>query len=163
MVGLKAIAIAAVSWGPGRIDIFRAGFNSDLQHASYNGAGPFSAWESLGGIITTVPKVTSWAANRLDVVATGTNYGAYHKSASISFIVLYPLLRTLQWDGSAWSGWEPQGGIFTSTLDITHWSENRLDFFGRGTDVRSRFFCSRPWGYLLFFSCASLPLLVIAS
>jgi hypothetical protein len=77
MVNLKAVAIAAVCWGPSRIDIFRTGFNSDLQHAWY--AGVWSGWESLGGIITTVPKVTSWQSNRLDIVATGTNYAAYHK------------------------------------------------------------------------------------
>lgn len=32
-------------------------------------------------------------------------------------------------------GWlEDQSGIFTSELSITSWSENRLDYFGRGSD-----------------------------
>jgi hypothetical protein len=80
--------------------------------------GSFSAWESLGGILTSVPTVTSWAPNRLDIVATGTDYAAYHK----------------WWDGSSWGGFEDFGGIFTSELAITSWGANRLDFFGRGTD-----------------------------
>lgn len=78
----------------------------------------FSGWESLGGIITTVPKVTAWEPNRLDIVATGTDWAAYHK----------------WWDGTSWNGWEDQGGIFTSELAITSWAAGRLDVFGRGTD-----------------------------
>ncbi len=81
-------------------------------------SGTFSAWESLGGIITTVPKVASWEPNRLDVVATGTDWAAYHK----------------WWDGTSWNGWEDQGGTFTSKLAITSWAAGRLDVFGLGTD-----------------------------
>jgi hypothetical protein len=31
MVNLKSVAIAATCWSAGRIDVFRVGFNSDLQ------------------------------------------------------------------------------------------------------------------------------------
>ena len=81
-------------------------------------SGTFAAWESLGGIITTIPRVTSWEPNRLDVVATGTDWAAYHK----------------WWDGTSWNGWEDQDGRFTSELAITSWAAGRLDVFGLGTD-----------------------------
>jgi hypothetical protein len=108
MVNLKSVAIAATCWYANRIDVFRVGFNSDLQRetlipllhspfpyllmtprATYTSSthllhltntnpttdlwydGSFSAWESLGGILTSVPAVTSWAPDRLDIVATG--------------------------------------------------------------------------------------------
>lgn len=43
-------------------------------------------------------------------------------------------LNGVGWDGSAWGGFEDLKGIFTSNLDVTAWSANRLDFFGLGTD-----------------------------
>jgi Repeat of unknown function (DUF346) len=164
MVNLKQIAIAATCWSANRIDIFRVGFNSDLQRNIfipfpivrswplilqqhqhlfsictnansltdlwYNGA--FSGWESLGGILTSVPTITSWEPNRLDIVATGTDWAAWHK----------------WWDGASWSGWESQGGIFTSELEITSWAPGRLDFFGRGTDnaLYHKWWNGNSWG-----------------
>jgi hypothetical protein len=38
------------------------------------------------------------------------------------------------WDGSSWNGFEDLEGIFSSNLDVTAWSANRLDFFGLGTN-----------------------------
>jgi hypothetical protein len=35
--------------------------------------GGWSEWESLGGVLTSGPDVSSWAAGRLDVFARGTN------------------------------------------------------------------------------------------
>jgi hypothetical protein len=35
MVNLKTIAIAAACWSADRIDVFRVGFNSDLQRGNY--------------------------------------------------------------------------------------------------------------------------------
>jgi len=44
--------------------------------------------------------VVSWAANRLDIFALGTDNSMYHQ----------------YWDGSSWgptpTGWEPRGGTF---------------------------------------------------
>jgi hypothetical protein len=45
----------------------------------------WGGWESLGGILTTLPSVTAWGPNRLDLVGTGTDFAAYHR----------------WWDGSA--------------------------------------------------------------
>ena len=75
-------------------------------------------WESLGGIITSAPDAASWAANRLDVFARGTDNALWHR----------------WWDGSAWRGWESLGGVLSSGPDVSSWAANRLDVFARGTD-----------------------------
>ena len=58
----------------------------------------------------------SWDANRLDIFGIGLDKGMCHKA----------------WDGSAWTGWEVQGGAFTSPLTAVSWDANRLDIFGIG-------------------------------
>ena len=75
-------------------------------------------WESLGGILTSAPDVSSWAANRLDVFARGTDNALWHR----------------WWDGSAWRGWESLGGILTSNPGVVSWGNNRIDVFARGLD-----------------------------
>ena len=56
----------------------------------------------MGGVCTSPPRVTAWAANRLDVFVTGTDSALYHK----------------WWDGSAWgpslTGYERMGGVISS-------------------------------------------------
>lgn len=147
---LLTAAIAAVAWSSNRLDIFKLGAARDLQHLWLGGmssplflsnsppchffhspeltaltGSSWGGWESLGGVLTTLPSVTAWAPNRLDLVGTGTDAAAYHK----------------WWDGRQWGGWEPQGGILTSDLSITSWGPNRLDFFGTGTDHQ----CYHKW------------------
>ena len=60
-------------------------------------------YESLGGVITSKPSATSWAANRIDVVARGTDSAAYHR-----------WWDGTHWNGSAWSGEEDLGGVLSS-------------------------------------------------
>jgi hypothetical protein len=84
---------------------------------------PPSSWkgfESLGGIITSKPSAVSWAKNRIDVVARGTDSAVYHR----------------WWDGSNWLGWESLGGIIQGAPAISSWASGRLDVFGVGTDHR---------------------------
>lgn len=78
----------------------------------------WSPWQSLGGILTTAPAVSSWQANRLDVFAGGTDNSLYH----------------IWWDGSRWSSWESLGGVLTSGPAAVSWGANRIDVFARGTD-----------------------------
>src|SRR5579859_6752310 len=84
--------------------------------------GPFAAapssWESLGGVLTSTPAVSSWGASRADVFVRGTDNGLYQKT----------------WDGTAWSSWRALGGVLTSGPAATSWSANRIDVFVRGTD-----------------------------
>lgn len=37
--------------------------------------------------------------------------------------------------GQGWSGWESLGGTLTSAPTVSSWQNNRLDVFGRGTDM----------------------------
>ena len=74
-------------------------------------------WESLGGILTSEPTVSSWASGRLDVFGRGTDNALWHK-----------------WYDGHWSDWESLGGVLTSGPGAVSWSYGRIDTFGRGTD-----------------------------
>ncbi|HEY2669108.1 MAG TPA: hypothetical protein VGJ07_01900 [Rugosimonospora sp.] len=105
---------AAVSWGPGRTDLFARGVDGTLEHKFYNGR--WSQWQSLGGVVVGAPAATSWGAGRLDVFARGTDNAIHHISFS----------------GGAWSGWESLGGSVTSAPAAASWGPNRIDVFVRG-------------------------------
>lgn len=75
-------------------------------------------WQSLGGVLTSSPAVSSWSATRADVFVRGSDNGLYQNT----------------WNGTAWSNWRPLGGVLTSAPAATSWSANRIDVFVRGTD-----------------------------
>jgi len=76
----------------------------------------WSDWESLGGTLLSAPSVSSWAPNRLDVFARGSDNTLYH----------------IWWDGNRWSNWESLGGVLTSAPGSVSWGPNRTDVFARG-------------------------------
>jgi hypothetical protein len=86
--------------------------------AIYGSGRRWFGWESLGGVLTSDPAVSSWAANRLDCFVRGTDNAMWHK----------------WWNGSSWSGWENLGGVLTSAPAAVSWGPNRIDCFVRGTD-----------------------------
>lgn len=67
----------AVSWGPGRLDVFAVdGDTAVLQHFWWPMAG--GGWhgpESLGGALTGSPSAVSWASGRIDVFGKGVDSG----------------------------------------------------------------------------------------
>ena len=73
---------------------------------------------------------TSWSANRIDIVAMGTDNAYYYKF----------------WDGGQWQPSEtefyPKGGSFASSPAVVSWGENRLDIYGVGIDS---FLKHRTW------------------
>lgn len=73
-------------------------------------------WEDLGGIITSGVGVASWAANRIDCFAKGTDNHMWHR----------------WWDGSGWRGWEDLGGVIDDVPGAVSWGSNRIDCFARG-------------------------------
>jgi hypothetical protein len=75
-------------------------------------------WEDLGGPIKSGPAVAAWAANRLDVFATGANGQLNHK----------------WWNGSSWSAWQNLGGTFKGAPAAVSWGPNRIDLFVQGMD-----------------------------
>ena len=75
-------------------------------------AGKFATttpWVSLGGAATSSP---GFAAR------SGTNNGLWRN----------------YWNGIAWSGWGPLGGVLASGPGAVSWDGNRIDLFVRGTD-----------------------------
>ncbi len=84
----------------------------------YRSETSWHGYESLGGIITSPISTISWAANRIDCFARGTDNAMYHK----------------WWDGAHWGGWENLGGIISGKPTAVSWGPNRIDVFARGTD-----------------------------
>ena len=65
--------------------------------------------------------VASFAADRVDIFALGTDNGMYHKA----------------WNGSARApetDWDALGGEFSSAPAVVSWGNNRLDIFALGTN-----------------------------
>ena len=93
--GLMEGSSTAVAWGGGshRIDVF-ARTGQTLYHKKYDGR--WSAWESLGGDITSSPSVASPIPGRLDVVARWSN----------------GLLAHIYFADNSWWGWETLDGNF---------------------------------------------------
>ena len=124
--------IAKNSWGAGfgMAGYFKIGYGEcNFDTYSFGTAqgvimpqqGPsWHGYESLGGVITSKPSAVSWAANRIDVVARGTDSAVHHR----------------WWDGAHWLGWESLGGVIHGAPAISSWAAGRLDVFGIGTDHR---------------------------
>lgn len=115
--GIITTAPAAVSWAPGRTDVFARGTDGALYHR-FSIAGTWSIWESLGGGLNDAPAVTSAGPGRLDVVVRGTDDGLWRKSYA----------------NGAWSNWSSLGGIATSAPAVAAADVNHLAVFVRGTD-----------------------------
>ncbi|NSJ92800.1 carbohydrate-binding protein, partial [Coprococcus sp. MSK.21.13] len=78
----------------------------------------WSPWRVIPGRVTSGLGVSSWAPNRLDLFARGTNRELTHR-----------------WrQNSRWSNWESLGGILTSSPSAVSWGPNRIDVVVRGTD-----------------------------
>jgi hypothetical protein len=107
----------AVSWGPGRLDVFGAGENNELLQRSWTTPGPPPA--PLGGTLGMIyPSAVSWDTGRLDVFGVGEN-------------------RDLLWWSSFNGIWAPGpvslggtlGSLFPSAVS---WGPGRLDVLGVG-------------------------------
>ena len=124
--------IAKNSWGVGfgMAGYFKIAYNeckfdaypfATAQGVSVPSVGrTWQGYEWLGGTITSKPSAVSWASNRIDVVARGTDSAVWHR----------------WWDGSSWQGWESLGGIIHGAPAICSWGSGRLDLFAVGTDHR---------------------------
>lgn len=122
--------IKAVSWAPGRIDLFATGADIKTLHKAYDAATGWvpamsygvEAWDNMGGKIVGKAAAVAWEPNRLDVFVRGTNNNVYHKA----------------WASNAWypgggvSDWENIGGTLAGNPVAVSWAKERLDIFGRG-------------------------------
>jgi hypothetical protein len=107
---------AAVSWGPGRDDVFVRGVNNDLQHA-YFANGSWSGWESLGGYITSDPTAASRQANIIDVFASGTDAALWSRAYVNGWYNWYSLGGNVQ-DGQHGRSGPTAISVIPGTLDI---------------------------------------------
>jgi len=105
--------LAAVSWGDGRIDLFRIADDGALWHDPWVN-GEWLPSESLGGQPASRPAVVSWAPNEMQVFVIGRNRHLWN----------------IYWDGTAWHHWvdmgRPEFGNYAEVAAST-WGANRID------------------------------------
>lgn len=94
MEGSSLDAVAAVSWGENRIDLFWVAADRTLWHQAMTGAG-WQAPESLGGTLASGQAVTAWAADQMEVFAIFDDGELWDR----------------YWDGISWHAWESLGGV----------------------------------------------------
>jgi hypothetical protein len=111
--------VAAVSRGPGRIDLFWVDFDGVLIHQAFR-HGSWADPESLGGTLASAPAVTAWGDEEMEVFAVMPDGELWDR----------------YWDGEAWHGWESLGGELDGRAApaASSWGADRLDVFARGLD-----------------------------
>jgi len=128
--GGASSAPAAVSNGPGRVDVLVRGADSAIWRTTWTTS--WSAWTSVGGLVTSsAPAVTSRGTDRLDLFVRGTD-GQVYRSVN---------------NGGGWSGWVPLGGATISGPAAVATSANRIDLWARGTNnaLQHKFWTPSGW------------------
>jgi hypothetical protein len=112
-------ALAAVSWGPERIDLFEVDARRALRHRVL-ASGAWTLDENLGGTLASGPAVTAWAVDRMEVFAIMDDGELWDR----------------YWDGENWHPWESLGGELDPAVTPTAstWGPDRLDVFAQGRD-----------------------------
>ena len=110
---------AAVSWGPGRIDLFWVDDDSSLVHRAFQD-GAWGTPESLGGTLISPPAATAWAVDQLQVFAIFPDGALWNR----------------YWDGERWHDWESLGGELTGPPAASSWGADRIDVWASGRDGR---------------------------
>jgi hypothetical protein len=100
------------SWALGRLDIFMTDPNGHLEHKYFSPTG-WSAWENLGGKLTSEPSAISWGFGRIDVFAKGADNG----------------LWTVFFGANGWSTWVDLGGTIEGPPSVASHGPNELDVF----------------------------------
>ena len=131
-----AWAPVAVSWGPGRLDVFTFSNQQpgntiewDCWHDSWNGSNWETTWDDRGapplpsGMFAADLNAVSWGPNRLDV------FGVAPSTASPGNLDLWHN----SWDGYAWqAAWDERGspmGQGAVRSWAVSWGDQRLDVF----------------------------------
>ena len=111
--------VAAVSWGPDRIDLFwRSSDGGGLVHRAF-ADGAWSEDEQLGGTLASDPAVTAWGVDQMEVFAVFPNGELWDR----------------YWDGASWHDWESLGGDLDGSAGApaaSSWAEDRIDVWARG-------------------------------
>jgi hypothetical protein len=133
----------AISWGPGRLDLFYRGNDNMLYHKYFDSGAwtpSMTDWESLGAINRLPADITavSWGPGRLDLFYPGIDGAIYHK----------------YFDSGVWkpsmTDWESLGGNTNGVTAITavSWGPGRLDLFYPLNEgpAYHKYFDSGVWG-----------------
>jgi hypothetical protein len=123
----------AVSWGPGRIDVFQIANTpggTQLYHKASNN-GSWGGWSNVnmpegGPTSSTISSafdvaVSSWGPGRIDVFAISYAREVWHTAYDST----YP---------NGWWPWEDLGGYATSAPAAASWASGRIDMVVRGGD-----------------------------
>ena len=127
------IAIAATSWGVGRLDIFTVSESGEFLLKYFDGSswGPAEGeLENLGGSCSSGPAAVAWGPNRNDVFCASNAGGQ-------------DAIFHTYWDGSNWSEFtllynenagEIAPPVFGNMPTAISWGVNRLDVFAINLD-----------------------------
>jgi hypothetical protein len=116
-------APAAISWAPGRIDLFVRGRDNALYHKWFDN-GWSADWQYLGGILTSPPVAASYWGFTGDVFVRGTDGHLYDN----------------QVNSNVWTGWADVGCCLSGDDNVvnavaaTSLASGSLDVFVIGTD-----------------------------
>ncbi len=157
------LSIAAVARSTTDVAIYVAGTDLSLYSQWHNASMVFSpgdgGWQSLGGVIISPPTAVSWAPDRVDVFAIGTDYG------------LWQLWWTADVGWHYWYGFQSQFSFTTYAPTVVSWAENRYDIFEVGSEDQAlyhRYFDGASWEPSADFEklggfCTSRPVAVTRS
>jgi hypothetical protein len=121
-------APSAVSWAPGRIDVFVRGCDGNIWHEWTNIGGPYDweGWENLGGPISTVPSAVSRGSGLLDVLVSDNaghvkdkSYDAGWTWMNTGITAFYPPTAVLCPVGMAVFA-QDRGGTYFSSSEHSH-------------------------------------------
>jgi hypothetical protein len=116
------------------LDVFVQGTDHALWHEHYQSASGWSAWESLGGKLTSSPAAVSPASGVIDVFVRGTNGALYEKTTTNG--------------GTTWA-WSSLGGRIAAGTGpaACSWGSGRLDVFVKGTNgaLYHKWYTSSTW------------------
>ena len=90
-------AVEAVSWGPGRVDLFGLDYRGSTLHKSWDDGQAWTTWEDLGGVILHVAKAVTHAPGGLNIFGVGQDSALWRNRRDK--------------DTGTWGGWKSQGGI----------------------------------------------------
>lgn len=136
--------LAAVSWGPNRLDVFTMGDDFSVWHKYWTPTTGWSfnnSWESIGHPLNTHlldVSAVSWGQNRLDVFSI----------SQINSISEYEVWHRYWTPTSGWGpagGWEDIGTIYDNpTVRAISWGPGRIDLFGT-TIYHNAFTYHKSW------------------
>jgi len=89
-------SVEAISWGPGRVDLFALDYRNSTLHKSFDN-GNESAWEDLGGILMHVCKGICYGVGSLVVFGIGTDSAMFRNRRDKAT--------------GKWLGWKSMGGV----------------------------------------------------